>query len=146
MKMYKILFLSVVFLVNCCQAQDTNMNIVNNPGSTPSVMPFKFENEKDCLDIGGHSGSLFLGLFVSEDGKINNFNILHIKVIEGSDTLLTYTEMVYKPMNLEDYPEQVKPYHFYVKDYVSSLILKPKSGVKIQKTNIIYLNVKIGCK
>lgn len=144
--MFKVLFVFAVLSVNCCQAQDTTKNGVSNPGNTPSVMPFKIENQKDCLDIDGYRGSLLLSLFVSEEGIIKNFNILHLKIIGGSDTVLTYTKMVYEPMTLEDYPEQVKSYYPYIKEYVGKLVLKPKDGVKVQKTNIIYLNTKIGCK
>jgi hypothetical protein len=144
--MFKILFVFAVLLVNSCQAQDTSKRVVNNPGNTPSVMPFEIENQKDCLDIDGCRGSLLLSLFVSEEGIIKDFNVSHLKIAEGSDTVLTYTKMVYEPMKLKDYPEQVKFYYPHIKDFVGKLVLKPKDGVKAQNTNIIYFNIKIGCE
>lgn len=139
---YYIILIICFLLGGCCCIKEE----ASNPGNTPLVMSFEVKSQKECIDIKESRGSSVLGLFVQKNGTVKDFNILQLRVIkELSDTLIDYAKMKSSPLSYNDYPEKVKLYYPLFKEYVDSLILKPREEVNVDDENYIYLKVKIGC-
>src|ERR1035437_1655504 len=140
--MAKYLFIPLVLLVNLCSAQNTKKNEVENPGNIGPKIPFIIENSKEYLEIDSLKGLAVLYLFVTDESKIESFNIVHLSLKKEGNEVINFNKMTFEPLSIESYPDEIKPYYYFLKEYLSTLSLERKTGVKIDSLNKIYLNIK----
>ncbi|MFA8301229.1 MAG: hypothetical protein ACEPOV_13765 [Hyphomicrobiales bacterium] len=143
--MNKILIIFFALSLYNCNTQTVDKEEAENPGNEAPSMGFDIENKKEYLKIDDLRGSVVLSLFVSKEGSIKDFNISFLRLINDCDTVLSYTGIKRTPLNINDYPNQVRYYYPFIKEYVDDIVLTPIVEER-RKTNLFYLKVSIGRK
>jgi len=146
--MSRILF-SIILLLSFSILPRERLNDICQPERV--WRPFDIEKSPDYLYMDGVNGDIVLTLFISKNGRIVNFNIHHISLARGKDTVLFYhnshVAIMKRIKNKKDYPAKVQVCYDSIKKYVGQIILKPTRDTIFYKRSIItsILRVKVRC-
>lgn len=137
----------LIFLLFSCNTKNIQRKDVSNPGYLAPAVPFKINNYNECIEIEELTGRVLFYLFVSDEGRLEAFNIYQLNLSSHvGNTVALYSNYSDNPISVKDYPDNIIRYYWEFENYLSSLEFVKQEQVRVDKINKFYLISKIGCR
>ena len=142
--MKKIIIILIFFFSCTCCVNHKIIKEAENPGFTADEMAFDIKNVKDYIKIDSLSGKAVLYIMITDEPRIKYFNIICLNLSnKNGREIVKYQKILHDPLEINDYPQEVRSYYSIFKNYVDSLYIERKPGMHIDNSRA-YLRIKIG--